>query len=388
MMQVPTVQPQQMVPIQPSYNAVKIDIHNPQVNAPGSQPSPAPVTAPIYDIPKASVYEVPKQSVYEPKQNFNPPPIAQEMPSVPAPVIVPPTVTTIPQVEPKKEEPAKAVKTETKSETPKSDEKTEKKEEAPVVDAKPEVAPKLPADAAPVTAAAPVQPVEVKTPEVVSPAVDVESFLGQLKSPDFETQATAMESIAEMAQTEPQKATSLLDVRVVDSLLGIMQADSSKLPGPSAQQLQIREKIMGGKTVSDKEKAEANKITPMEQAERNKQYSIYTVAILQKLYGSEIEKTNNTVVPMTELPGAAGIVEQVKKNPNPMVRASGIDALSYIQRPEYKQDLNTIFTVAKKDKDVNVQMAATKALEKLAQVADAPAQAPVAEVKPADKKSA
>lgn len=408
MMQVPTVQTPQLAPAQPSYNAVKIDIHNPQVNVPASQPTPAPVTAPIYDnIPNASVYEVPKQSIYEPKQNFNPPPIAQEMPSVPAPVIVPPTVTTVPptspvvpptvttippiapvvpSVETKKEESP----VETKTEAPKSEAPAEKKDEtaAPVVDAKPEVAPKIATDAAPVTATAPVQPVEVKAPEIVNPAVDVESFLGKLKNPDYEVQAGAMESIAEMAQTEPQKATSLLDVRVVDTLLGIMQNDSSKLPGPSAQQLQIREKIMSGKSVTDKEKAEANKITPMEQAERNKQYSIYTVAILQKLYGSEIEKTSNTVVPLTELPGAAGIVEQVKKNPNPMVRASSIDALSYIQRPEYKQDLTTIFTVAKKDKDVNVQQAATKALEKLAQVAEVTSTAPATEVKPADKKSA
>lgn len=390
-MQVQPVQNPQLTQIQPSYNAVKIDIHNPQVNAPGAQttsaPSPAPVTSPIYDsIPNASIYEVPKQSIYEPKQNFNPPPIAQEMPQVPAPVIIPPTVATIPPAVPKKEDAPVAKKDEKTPEAPKSEVNTDKKEEAAsVIDTKPEVAPQPPSNAAPVNATAPIQAVDVKTPEVISPAVDVDSFLGQLKSPDFEVQAGAMESIAEMAQTEPQKATSLLDVRVVDSLLGIMQSDSSKLPGPSAQQLQIREKIMNGKSVSDKEKAEANKITPMEQAERNKQYSIYTVAILQKLYGSEIEKTNNAVVPLTELPGAAGIVEQVKKNPNPMVRASGIDALSYIQRPEYKQDLGTIFTVAKKDKDVNVQMAATKALEKLTQVPDAQAQA--SEVKPADKKS-
>lgn len=393
MMQVQPVQNPQLTQIQPSYNAVKIDIHNPQVNAPGAQtnpaPSPAPVTSPIYDsIPNASIYEVPKQSIYEPKQNFNPPPIAQEMPQVPAPVIVPPTVATILPATPKKEDASIGKKDEKTPEAPKSEVSADKKEEtvASVIDTKPEVAPQPPSDAAPVNATAPIQAVDVKTPEVVSPAVDVDNFLGQLKSPDYEVQAGAMESIAEMAQTEPQKATSLLDVRVVDSLLGIMQSDSSKLPGPSPQQLQIREKIMNGKSVSDKDKAEANKITPMEQAERNKQYSIYTVAILQKLYGSEIEKTNNAVVPLTELPGAAGIVEQVKKNPNPMVRASGIDALSYIQRPEYKQDLSTIFTVAKKDKDVNVQMAATKALEKLAQVADAPAQAPVANVKPADKK--
>lgn len=350
-MQVPTVQPQQTYPVsaQPNYNAVKIDINNPQVNAPGysQNQTPAPVqtpayTAPIYSYPPAQVYEMPQQSVYQPQA-------VQQIPSVPQPVIVQPAVNQVP-------------------------------------------------------AAAPAQPVEVKAPEAATPQVDLNAFLGKLTNPDYNVQASAMEEIAGLAQNSPQKATELLDVKVIDTLLGIMQNDTSKLTGPTPQQLQIREKIMSGKPVTEAETAEANKITPMEQAERNKQYAIYTVAILQKLYGSEIEKMNNTVVPLTELPGAAGIVEQIKNNPNPMVRASGIDALSYIQRPEYKQDLTTLFTVAKKDKDANVQQAAAKALEKLAQVADAsaaatpaaapatpaapPAPAPTPAVKPEESKKA
>ena len=50
------------IPQQPSYNAVKIDIHNPQVGTPGCAPAvpavqqyPQP-TAPIYDVPQTSVY--------------------------------------------------------------------------------------------------------------------------------------------------------------------------------------------------------------------------------------------------------------------------------------------------------------------------------------------
>ena len=197
-----------------------------------------------------------------------------------------------------------------------------------------------------------------------------------------------MEEIANLAQSSPDKATALLDVKVIDTLLGIMDTDSSKLEGPTAQQLQIREKIIAGKPVTEAETAEANKISPMEQAERNKQYAIYTIAILQKIYGAEIEKINNTIVPLTELPGAAGIVEQVKNNPNPMVRASGIDALSYNQRPEYKQDLTTLFAIAQKDKDAVVQQAATKAIEKLAQVSAAPAQAATPEAAPAPQPEA
>lgn len=342
MIQVPPAQTQQVYPPaqQPNYNAVKIDIHNPQVNTQAQVPQlpqaqQAPVTAPIYgSVPTASVYEVPTQSVYAPKAPSEQP----TAPQVPAPVIVPPApvkAASTPAPTPVAEKPAEAAKAE------------------PV-------------------AVAPVQPVEVKEAEVATPKLDVNAFIGKLTNSDYEQQANAMEEIADLAQNSPKVATELLDVKVVDTLLGIMGNDSSKLAGPTPKQLQIREKIMGGKTVTDAEKAEASKITPMEQSERNKQYAIYTVAILQKLYGSEIEKISNTVVPLTELPGAAGIVEQVKSNPNPMVRASGIDALSYIQRPEYKQDLTTLFTVAKKDKDVNVQQAATKALAKLAQVAEAP----------------
>ena len=340
MMQVPTVQtPTAITTPTAQYNAVNLQISNPSVNVPSSapcQPPAAPVTAPIYgNVPTASIYEMPQQSIYP---TAAPAPSAQQMPSVPQPVIITPVIAPTPAP-------------------------------APIAVSAPTAAP---------------QAVEVKAPEAAKPSVDVNAFIAKLSGSDYEQQAGAMEAIADLAQNSPKQASALLDVKVIDTLLGIMQTDSSKLTGPTPAQLQIREKIMGGKPVSEAETAEANKITPMELSERNKQYAIYTVAILQKLYGSEIEKMNSSVVPLTELPGAAGIVEQIKNNPNPMVRASGIDALSYIQRPEYKQDLSTLFTVAKSDKDVNVQQAATKALEKLAQVVT-PAAAPAAPAEQAKK---
>lgn len=353
MMQVPTIPgAQSIATAQPNYNAVKIDIHNPQINAPSSQP--APVTSPIYNVPTASAYEMPKQSIYEPKQTLNQAPVVQELPTVPAPVIIPPSVVqpsvaateaTAPIVEPE----AKAAE--------------EKKTEPNTTSVENKEAAK--------------QPVEIKEPEAAKPQVDLNAFLARLASADYEEQADGMEAIAEMAQNSPQKATELLDVKVFESLLGIMQKDSSQLPGPTSQQLQIREKIMSGQAVTEAERAEANKITPMELAERNKQFAVYTVAILQKLYGTEVEKMSDSIVPLTELPGAAGIVEQIKNNPNPMVRAAGIDALSYIQTPEHKKDLSTIFAIAQNDKDAIVKQAAAKAAEKLAQIAD-----PVAEKAP------
>jgi len=321
MMQVPVAQvPQYQTIAPPNYNAVKIDINNPQVS---TQPAhqvqqQAPVyTAPMYDYPQAQVYEMPVQSVYNQPQNYATPPIAQIAPPVPQPVVVQSQATS-----------GEAMQTQTSGPSQ-------------------------------------TQTVDVKAPEKSTPKLDINEFISKLTSPDYEVQASAMEAIALLAQDSPQKATELLDVKVIDSLVGIIGKDSSKIEGPTPKQLQIREKIISGKKVSEAEMAEASKITPMEKAERNKMYAMYTVAILDKLYGSEIEKMDKTVVPLTELPGAANIVEQVKSNPNPMVRAAAVDALSYVGRPEYKQDLTTILTVAKNDKDANVKKAATVALDKL-----------------------
>lgn len=322
MMQVPTVQPQTLAP---NYNAVKIDINNPQVSVPSAVAQP-PVAPSMYDVPKASVYEVPQQSVYEPNQS------AQPSPAVPAPVIVPPTVNQT------------------------------------------MVTPQEASKAAPAQAAA--QKVEVKEAEPAKPQVDVNAFVAKLATENYDEQASAMESIADMAQNSPQQATALLDKRVIDTLLSIINKDSSKLQGPTPKQLEIREKIIHNKPVTEAESKEANVITPMEQAERNKQYAMYTTAILQKLFATEVQKISNTTVPLTELPGSAAIVEQVKSNPNPMVRASAVDSLSYIQAPEYKQDLETIFTVAQKDKDPIVQQTAKKALDKLKQMQPAAPAAP------------
>ena len=213
---------------------------------------------------------------------------------------------------------------------------------------------------------APEQKVEIVPPEQITPQVDLNSFIAKLTNPDYEIQANAMEEIANMIQSEPQKATELLDEKVVNALNTIINTDSSKLEGPTAEQLAARQKMMKGEQLSDSEKELAGKITPMEQAERNKSYAMFTSAIMQKLYGDEVAKLTGTTVPLTELPGAVTIVEQLKNNQNPMVRTSAIEALSYIQKPEYKQDLTTVFTIAQKDQDPGVQEAAKQALAKLA----------------------
>lgn len=342
----PYMQQPQMMPVQtpaPNYNAVKIDVHNPSVSAPGvgqvamNVPQYAQPTAPIYNYPQAQLYDYPQaqaQPYYMPQQQ---------------PVVCPPCPVCIPQQPAPEAVQAAAPQQVIQQQNINAP--------APVVT---QPVAEQPAQAAP--------SVEVVPPQPMAPQVDLNSFIAKLTNPDYEVQANAMEEIANMVKEDPQKATELLDEKVVDALNKIINTDSSKLEGPTQEQIAARQKMMKGEQLSDAEKETATKITPMEQAERNKSYAMFTSAIMQKLYGDEVVKLTGSTVPLTELPGAVTIVEQLKNNPNPMVRTSAIEALSYIQQPAYKQDLTTLFSIAKNDQDKNVQETATTALAKLEQL--------------------
>ena len=339
-MQQPQVQP--FATPAPNYNAVKIDVHNPSVSAPGVGQS-------VVNVPQqAPQYATPTMPYYMPPQ--------PQLPAQPAPVAQAPTAPVVPAAP----APVEVV-------APQVAQQNINAPQAPVV---PQPVVTQPASA-PQPAAA---PVEAQKPEVVpsapvAPQVDLNAFISKLTSPDYEVQAATMEEMANMVKEDPQKATELLDVKVMDALTNIVNADSSKLAGPTQEQIAARQKLLSNQQMTDAEKQLATTITPMELAERNKSYAMFTSAILQKLYGDEVAKLTNTTVPLTELPGAVTVVEQLKNNPNPMVRTSAIEALSYIQNPSYKKDLNTLFTIAKNDEDKGVQEAATAALDKLNQMA-------------------
>ena len=309
------------------------------------QPQYAPVTNPYYEYPQAQLYSYPQAQVaqpfYMPQQ-----PICQPCAVPQAAYSTQPAATVMPQTA-----------------------------EMAIQNAAPQqviqqqnINAPAPVVTEPQKPKAEAQKVEVVPPQPMEPQVDLNSFIAKLTNPDYEIQANAMEEIANMVKEQPQKATELLDEKIVNALNNIITADSSKLAGPTPEQIAAREKLMKGEQLSDADKTLATTITPMEQAERNKSYAMFTAAIMQKLYGDEVAKLTGSTVPLTELPGATTIVEQLKNNENPMVRTSAIEALSYIQQPAYKQDLSTLFSIAKNDQDKNVQEAANAALAKLEQV--------------------
>ena len=351
MNQVPMMQPiypvqgANALPQQPSYNAVKIDIHNPSVGTQGMapccqpqyQPQYAPVNAPIYNYPQAPIYYPAPQYPAEPVAQA---PVYYPGQPLPQPVQYPqPVASPQPQVIEQKNV-----------------------NYPPQVQPAPAQAPSVPA---PQVSNAP----EVVPPAPVEPALDLNGFISRLTNPDFEGQAAAMEEIADVVNKQPKKAPELVDKQILKALNDIIAFDSSKVEGPSQKQVEIRQKLVQGEKVSDEDKALAETYSPKEMAERNKSYALFSIALLDKVYAQEIKKLNGSTVPLTDLPGAVDVVNQLKDNPNPMVRESAIEALSYIQEPEYKKDLTTLFTVAKNDQDASVASAAQAALDKLDKVA-------------------
>lgn len=339
------------------YNAIKINIVDPKVNAPGSQQPSAYAypQAPIYNYPQATqapAYYPPVQTqapVYYPQPQA---PVVQQQGQVvmqpQAPVQQAPVAVPAPQV----------INQQTVNQVPPS-----------VVPATtPEAKPEAPV-------AAPEAPV-AREPQFDEKEFHMPAVIGQIKDGDLEQAGNAIEKVADIAQNKPELAPKLLDTELMEALLATIGKDTSALEGPSEHQKELRQQVLAGKQLSEPDMAEANKISPLEMAERNKQYALFTTAILQNVLIDEFKKTNNMTPDIKDLPGMEQIVTTIKDNANPMLRASGLAALAYNARPEYKPVMKEIFELSKQDADENVQKVAAEGLAKLETIADtAPAQA-------------
>ena len=339
-MQQPAVQqPARKPSFAPSYNAVQINLDTPTLNAPPAMPYYPPVNMEPYK-PQAPV---------APQTETPAPTAPAQGPQQPAQVPPPVLDTTAPAQGP---------------------------QQPTQVD---------------------VKPADNKGPDALAD----EAFKG-LSSPDYDVQALAMEDIAKKGLNNQTDVIPYVQENIFDKLIDIMNVDSTNLPGPTEKQLEIRGKIAeNDKAIEEATKAgqdpknvklphqltpaeeeEGMKLSPMEQGERNKVYAMFTTAILQKTYADEVEKQSGTVVPVTELPGAKAIITTLKTTDSADLAVSAIDALRYVQRPEYKEDLTKVYTIAQNDARPEVADAATQALASLNTPAQPQQTAQTAEMQP------
>ena len=208
-------------------------------------------------------------------------------------------------------------------------------------------------------AAAPV----VEQAEPVDPSQTPAAFAGRLKTSDLDAQKAAIEQVAEALKYNDKLAPSLLDTQIFDALVDIVDKDTTSLEGPTPEVIELRQKPENELSEADKEKAKTP--SPLEKAVINKQYALYTIAYLQERLNNELVKRGGKALELKDLPQIDKVVDTVKSNPTPVLRSAGLAALAHIARPEYKEDLTTIFELAKADEDPQVQEAANKALNML-----------------------
>ncbi len=229
------------------------------------------------------------------------------------------------------------------------------------------------------------KPVEIIPSIEIKPSVDITKTIKNLSNENFDIQAQQMEDIAKASMEDTQKAVPYIVTEIFAELINIVNKDSSKLVPPSEKQIEKREQIIINELVREKSKSEgiedakielpykiteedlriANELSPMEQAERNKEYALYTLAILSKVYTDEVQRHTGNVVPLTDLPGVSEIVDTLKKDNNPSIKVSAIDALRYLNKPEYKDEIKSVLEIATKDSNRFVAENAAYALKSL-----------------------
>lgn len=219
----------------------------------------------------------------------------------------------------------------------------------------------------------------------VKPAVNTEKVIENLESSDYDIQAKQLEEIVSSILKDSKMAIPFITTSVFSKMIDIAEKDTSSLAGPTEEQIEIRKKIITNEIVRSQQLAEnkkpeeiklpyeitkeefikATELSDIELAERNKEYALLTLAALTKAYAEEYEKKTGNVIPLTDLPGASSMVEALKKSKNSSVKIAAIEALVYINRAEYKNEISAILKVAAEDNNKAVAMVASDALKSI-----------------------
>ena len=226
---------------------------------------------------------------------------------------------------------------------------------------------------------------EVKKPEIIPseeirPKVDIPLVLENLTSSDKDIQALQIEEITRLALDEPKFAKNYLVSDVFSELINISKEDAIKLAPPTKEQIIAREKLITNIMAVEKDEKAINNLpynmsedevnlaldlSPLEIVERNKEYAITALGALAELFIEDYQEKEGKIVPITDAPGVSAIVNALSKDPDSSVKITAITALMHIRRPEYKEELSALFTMAQTDPDPQVSGLATEALNKI-----------------------
>ena len=334
-------------------NAVSINIFNPQ--AYGSAPAannnmqaPYQLQNSLYNMPVASAYTqtMPEQPYRQlmPMQN----PIVQQPSALiaPAPQLMPESV--MPQ--------AVAVEAQ-----PQQMQAVENTEVQPQTIAEPQKA---------------VENVEVQQPQNNIPIVNTDELIQGLKNADADMKAETINKIAAYAQETPEIALQIVSEPIMNSLVEVIKEDTTGLEGPTAQQIQVAEKITKGEKLTAEEEALSEQLSPRDKANKNRIFALYTLAMIQKLQRDELDQYIETqkangqqaIAPLKieDLVGYNDIANVINNDARPEVKVAAIQAVQYVANADDKATVEALLANSLNSNDEAIKTAATEAMAKFA----------------------
>ncbi len=363
---------QAQYPQQGGANAVAINIYNPQ--AYGSAPNAQAGAVPQYC--GQSVYGMPYVPTYSATGMTNPMAYQQYMPMnntsqiIPyypaqtAPAVEQSITQTSPQIIPYY--PAQA--------TSVAQEDMPQSIIAPQVAIQPPVAEQPQAAEQPQTVE---QPQAVEQPQQPAKTVDVDALVQNLKSTDANVRGQAIKEIAGYAQEAPEVALQVVSEPIMQALVDIINEDTSKLEGPTAEQQAVNEKIQKGeKLTAEEQKIAEQQSSPQEIANHNKTIAIYTLAMIQKLQREELnqyiesQKANGqeAIAPLgvQDLIGYNEMANIAQNSKDDNLKLAAIEALGHVVEPQDKAVIEPILAPLKNSSNEDVKNAANEVVTKLA----------------------
>ncbi|MBR5305177.1 MAG: HEAT repeat domain-containing protein [Candidatus Gastranaerophilales bacterium] len=218
--------------------------------------------------------------------------------------------------------------------------------------------------------------VEVVEPQQAAQVVDVDGLIQGLKNADANVRMETINKIASYAQEAPEISYQIVAEPVMQSLVDIINEDTSKLQGPTKEQIAVAEKMAKGETLTAEEQALAEQISPLDMANHNRTIALYTLAMIQKLQREELNQYIANQVSNGEQPcaplaaqdliGYPDMVNVIKNDPSLKVRIAAIEGLGHILEPNDKATVEPVLIEAQKSSNEDIKQAATDALAKLA----------------------
>ena len=164
---------------------------------------------------------------------------------------------------------------------------------------------------------------------------------------------------------------------IMQALVDIINEDTSKLEGPTAEQQAVNEKIQKGeKLTAEEQKIAEQQSSPQEIANHNKTIAIYTLAMIQKLQREELnqyiesQKANGqeAIAPLgvQDLIGYNEMANIAQNSKDDNLKLAAIEALGHVVEPQDKAVIEPILAPLKNSSNEDVKNAANEVVTKLA----------------------